>query len=239
MSATAAITTITAAAVTVATTTTARIVTLTDAVIIVAIVSMETGKTTRGLVPQGQIPRSPQDPRHDVFEILDVVLRAPRRVRGAGVGPLGAARPSTPRVVPTEVRVLDGRVVAARPSASRMGPAEVRVVDGPIEAPQPPTPRVGPTETRRAVDEPLGAARPSALGVGTAESPGVLGGSLAATLLAAGVGPAIRRERQVDAEHQHRLREGHAHAQLRAARDGALVVRAVLAELVALVVAGA
>ncbi|TQN67459.1 hypothetical protein CSHISOI_07976 [Colletotrichum shisoi] len=228
---------ITAVAVTATTTTTARIVTLTGAVIVVVIVSMETGKTTRGLVPQGQISRSPRDPRHGVFEILDVVLRAPRRVRGAWVGPLGAARSSAPRVIPTKVRVLDGRVVAARPSASRVGPAEVRVVDGPIEAPKPPTPRVGPAETRRVVDGPLGAARPSALGVGTAEAPGVLGGPLAATLLAAGVGPAIRRERQVDAEHQHRLREGHAHAQLRAARDGALVVRAVLAELVALVVA--
>ncbi|WQF81879.1 hypothetical protein CDEST_06893 [Colletotrichum destructivum] len=215
MSTTAAITAITAVAVTVATATTARIVTLTDAVIVVVIVSMETGKTTRGLVPQGQISRSPQDPRHGIFEILDVMLRAPRRVRGAGVGPLGAARSSAPRVISTKVRVLDGR------------------------APKSPTPRVGPAKARGVVDGPLGAARPSALGVGTAEAPGILGGPLAATLLAAGVGPAIRRERQVDAEHQHRLRERHAHAQLRAARDGALVVRAVLAELVALIVAGA
>ncbi|KAI3552305.1 hypothetical protein CSPX01_00054 [Colletotrichum filicis] len=93
----------------------------------------------------------------------------------------------------------------------------------PIPTPRPPTPRVRKTIPRTT---PIHAARRR----------------LRAALLTAHVSPAVRRQRQVEAQHaqhHHRLRQDDRLAELLAALDGALVVGTVAAQGGPLVLAAA
>ncbi|KAL0783082.1 hypothetical protein CaCOL14_000988 [Colletotrichum acutatum] len=84
----------------------------------------------------------------------------------------------------------------------------------PIPAPRPPTPRMRKTVPRTT---PIHAAR----------------SRLRATLLTAHVGPAVRRQRQIEAQHaqhHHGLRQDDSLAELLAALDGAFVVGTVAAQ---------